>query len=288
MRALMTVIVASLALAIGCASENNEPSQEAGLGEVGSSSLALIVNVPGETDVTGLRITVHREACGLEEIEPAQFVVESELEGPMPGDLVPGSGAAGLNADDEYYFLDNYWVLPAGCYGVEIVALNAVGEPSDACEPASASGIVVEDGRTTEIVLVSECLGTNDPVGGLDVVGVLDLNMPPQIEVEGLDFNPSKFQGACARTTICATAFDPDGDELVFEWAQTGGDPLAGPVVVSYDVDGNAATECVGVLASTIGAYELTVTVYDLQDGAIDADSFDDLVFPFYSDVNCR
>ena len=108
----------TLALLVGCADYATHQTSEtlgSGVGEIGASSLALIVDVPAETDVVAMRITVHRVPCGLEDIMPEQFTVEADLEGPLPGGLVPGSAAAGLDPADEYFFLDNFWVLPAGC-----------------------------------------------------------------------------------------------------------------------------------------------------------------------------
>ena len=271
--------------------QSGQDRATAPVGEVGSSGMALIVDVPAETDVVAIRLDVQRVACPGEALfEPADFTVIADLEGPMPGDLVPGALAAGLDADDEYFFSDEFWVLPAGCYDVAMTPLDENGDPSGDCAGASAEGVVVHDGLTTEVMLVGECRGTNDPVGGLDVIGVLDLNHPPQIV--DLEFDPSKFARDCNGVLICVDATDADGDDLQFVLEQTAGPAIDAPVVEVHQAIPNGLRVCWRVVPPSVAAYEFRVTVYDLHEDAtgvavIDPASYDDLSFPFYSLVDC-
>jgi len=283
------VSILALTAAVGlwaCGDFATAPTTE-GL-EPESTQLRLVIAAPQETDVAGLRIWIERVPCGAEAIVPLSRSVDLPLEGPMAGDLVPGAIDAGLDAGDEYYFADSFHVVPAGCYDVGIVPLDAAGSPSADCEPATLEGVVVEDGETTEVVLVSECQGDNEPVGGLDVVGALDLNMPPQILIEGASYWPSKFDPGCHGVIVCVSASDPDGDELQWVWEQTGGDRLFdAPVVLGTALDGGVETQCVGIVPAEVGQFAFQVTVYDLHDGVIDPGSKDELAFPLYAIGDC-
>ncbi len=268
---------------------------QAAVGEVGAAGLALVVDVPADTDVRGIRITVTRVSCGGEPIQPAGFVVDAPLEGPMPAGLVPGAVEAGLDPDNDYFFADEFWVLPAGCYDVEVLPIDEDGDASEDCPPARAEGVVIQDGQTTEVVLVSECEGSggdNDPTGGLDVVGVLSVrHLPAVVDIE---FTPSKFAPDCHGVTICVTVEDLDDQDIRFVWQPAGPDLLEGPVVVSHlRLAENLVRECVRVVPTIAGAYHMTVTAYDLdldRDGRLvtDPDSFDTIRLPFYSLVDCE
>jgi len=258
---------------------------------LGSTGMALAVEVPAETDVRAIRLTVVRVPCGDEEIEPLTLTTDAALEGPLPGDLVPGAVEAGLDADGEYLFGDEFWVLPAGCYDVTVQPLDASGQPSADCAPARAERAVVEAGQTTELVLVSECGPAGDGEGGLDVIGTVDGCHPPRIT--RLELDPPGTVTSCDGVQACATATDDDGDPLRFVWEQLGGPPLLeGPEVVSREEDGGETTVCVRVVPSRAGVYQLRVTVYDLHpdvDGMLvaDPDSKDDRTFFFMSLAEC-
>lgn len=206
----------------------------------------------------------------------------------MPGDLVPAAADAGLDPASAYHFADAFWAVPAGCYDVSLTALDADSQPAAACSGATLPGVVVEDGATSEVVLVSECQLGNDPVGGLDVVGSLELNRPPQILEDGETFWPSKFDNGCHGVEVCVAASDPDGDPLVWEWEQIGGGRLFDrPVVLRTDTVDGHERQCVGIVAAEVGTFSFRVTVWDLHEGVLDPESRDELEFPLYAIGDC-
>ncbi len=259
--------------ATGCANEvTDAPST------TGSSSLALAVALDADSDVAGFRFDVHQVSCdGERVVEPLALQVEGDLHDfGFPG-VVPG-----LEHLAGHAFADHYFTLPAGCYDVSV---SPIGD--DDCSAAVQRGVRVHDGQTTEILLVSQCAG--EAVGGLDVIA--GVNTAPTLV--SLEFQPSKFVQACTEATVCATAIDPDGDDLAFTWELLGDAALTDDLeVVSHDADGDAVTECVTLTPAEAAALELRVTVYDLDgDGgrfedALGVDSRDDLVFPIYAAEN--
>lgn len=212
---------------------------------------------------------------------------------------IPAFEGKPFDPDSEHIFGDHYFLLPVGCYDVTSQPLQAASnEPSESCYAAHARGVEVTDGLTTEITLISECLGPGR--GGLDVVTTL--NHPPTLE--DLTFEPSKFVSTCNGIEICATAIDPDGDPLEFAWKQTAGSKVArGPAVTgtTRNMDGSV-TQCIVLQTGAVGDYEMQVTVFDLaydEDGALariedllaaqgdPAPSRDDLRLPIHAGVDC-
>ena len=96
-----------------------------------------------------------------------------------------------LAPESEHIFGDHFFVLPVGCFDVTSEPLDAQQKTSKSCYAAHAKKVAVVDGLTTEILLLSQCLGPGR--GALDVVTAL--NHPPT--VEDLVFEPSKFVSTC-------------------------------------------------------------------------------------------
>ena len=147
---LSPLLCVSLFVAIGCQDFGTAPpgvGEPAAVGEAASVGMALVIDVPAETDVVAVRIDIARTGCPGEPLfEPLAETTIADIEGPMPGDLVPGAVAAGLDPDNEYFFVDEFWLLPAGCYDVAITPLDGNGDPSSDCDGARAEGVVVADG----------------------------------------------------------------------------------------------------------------------------------------------
>ncbi len=277
------------ALATGCAA-GEDPSAPS----PSTTGLALSVGNPSGDSVAGFRFKVDRVACKGEYDVPADSwsATEDLLPFTLPGGI-PGFEGAPFDADSSHAFADHFFTLPAGCYDVKATPVDAYGAPVDDCTTARAEGVQVRDGKTTEILLVSQCDG--DETGGLDVIAAI--NHAPTLK--SVLFNPSKFACPGAEVEICATAVDPDGDPLEFEWHHlAGGDFASGPTVTRHETYGNATTECVVIVGKKPGAHSLKVKVFDLvhdadyglvrmedwlnDHGYKGAKSHDSLVLPLY------
>ena len=105
--------------------------------------------------------------------------------------------------------------------------------------------------------MINQCDGS--PAGALDAI--VALNTPPGLG--RLTFSPSKFINACGKTRVCATAIDPDGDPIEFDWTLVEGCSI-GVSVVSHEQQGNDITECVDLLPVGVGSATLDVKAYDL------------------------
>lgn len=67
--------------------------------------------------------------------------------------------------DDEAVYGEHYFTVSPGCYDVTSQPLRAAtDEPSTSCLPAHARGVEVLEGRTTELVLISQCPAPVDVV----------------------------------------------------------------------------------------------------------------------------
>ncbi len=128
---------------------------------------------------------------------------------------------------------------------------------------------------------------------------VAALNHPPELE----DLKFDKFNHECDKVKICATASDPDGDPLEFEWMQTDGPKLVeeiSPVAPKYpycedscdDVDDHktsdgAITRCIEMTLGEAGVYKFRLGVHDLYwtDGRLVRfpDSSATMKFPVYA-----
>jgi|GEM_PF-226908 len=150
-------------------------------------------------------------------------------------------------------FSDALFVLQPGDYKVCVTPL-AGDVPSEYC--GAAEGLAtVEASVTTEVVLISQCVG--DPSGGLDVV--VGLNDPPSIDQ--IVLSPSKFVGVCQETTFSVLASDPNGDTLAYVL-----EVIDHPVDALWAIDGEGA-ELSGQFCG-IGPWILRVVVSDSHGGA--------------------
>lgn len=226
------------------------------------TALALTVDVKGGTDVGRIRFDVTRVSCAGEEFEPLSRSEVRDLEDVViPGGIGELEGSP-LDADSEHLFSDLFVSLPAGCYDVVTTPLTAAGEPSRDCVGAHESGVLVEEGRTTEIFLINQCSGS-DP-GSLDAIATL--NHEPVLDA--VAFTDSKFGPTCEAREICATVSDPDKDPVELVWTVDSELSYAGPEVVreTRGADGSL-TQCVTVTPGESGRFDVRVTAYDLVHG---------------------
>lgn len=250
----VTVCAAMALVSAGCADESVG-------GEAGPlGSLSMASTVEQSADVAALRFTAQQVDC--EDGTPigAPIVTDRPLSNQtLPGGI-PEFEDNPLDAESSHLFADNFELVPVGCYDVSSTPVQESGEPSEMCDGAMKSGVVVNEGEVTEVFLVDQCHAT-DP-GGLDVIEAL--NHEP--EILDIDFDESKFVACGTPQIVCATVNDPDHDPLLFVWEL---DPMAppasGPSIISHteDPDTGDVTECVEFLPLANGQFPFTLTVFD-------------------------
>lgn len=222
-------------------------------------------------DVNHVEYDITRVECYEgESFERLNIAVTEDL---APLDLpgrIPAFEDNPLDSTSAHPFSDHFQTLPPGCYDVIATPLREDGSASGSCERGFADGAVVKEGETTEILLISQC--ENEQIGALDTL--VALNREPSLRE--VSFFPSKFVTPCETTIVCATAEDPDGDPVEFQWQQLGGAQLQGWVFLRQR-DGNATTECVAIDPAPVGDYQLRVQVFDLlRDDCGDLIRFED------------
>jgi len=277
---LLPLLALVAVLAVACTVETPQT-------ELGLTGAALSVEI-ATSDVTGFRYDIMPVDCTT--AAPAgkgmSFVVG--LEDMYLPDGIPGFINNPFALGSKHAFGDFFVVLAEGCY--DVTATPMAGDlPSQECAAATKKGVKVNDGLTTEIMLVCQCEGK--PVGALDSIAVL--NHPP-ILVD-LTYDASKFLNVCEEVKVCATFSDDDGDPLKFVWKKDGA-KLHGPWVVSHTREGNAVTECVVMVPYCIGDWNLYVAAFDMvndNDAWVTVEAYlaeyfepamshDDLVFPLH------
>jgi hypothetical protein len=238
----------------------------------------LSVDWLGGSDVVGFHFEIERVACDASDaFTPLSVVANVDL----LDQAVPGQIEIVERTYDEtsrHAAADLFATLPAGCYDVLAApAAEIDGDdwvPSAECSVADAEGLSVVDGATTEVTLISQCVG--DAVGALDTL--VTLNHPPTVSVDfptedrdgdGIaNGDDGKYAFECEPVEVCATITDPDDDPVEVVWASTG------PAVFSFvegDLqpigfeDGHRVWEqCVTVVGAEAGSEDWTVSAWDL------------------------
>lgn len=302
--ALLSAIIGAV-VAIGCAEADDDPAPDEPADQTG---IGLTVDFVGESDVAGFEFTV-AECSGTDELDEDKIVRQEtkDLEDLMLPGMIPEFENNPFDEGSTHLFADYYTSLPVGCYDVRVQPVTDSGAHSEDCDVASEYGVEVEDGKTTEIVLISQCEG--DGIGAVDAVAVL--NHPPRIH----RLKYEKFNLECDRVKICATASDPDGDPIEFQWQQIGGpDLLEGPSPIGdksiscssddcdfedyddYIRDGHDKIKsCIEVRLGVAGDYHFRLDVFDLywEDDRLVRfpDSSASFEFPVYAgeapDIEC-
>lgn len=225
--------------------------------DIARTGMNLTMDVQGNSDVAGFRYIVNK--CGKTknpEVDTVQLFEDMTL----PGGIVPFVDAP-FDGDSSHLFSDYFMSLMPGCYDVKVQPITKKNKNSKDCQPVEATGIHVKEGKTREILLVSQCRG-EESVGALDVVA--GLNFPPQIT--DIDYSTEKFI-TCEQDeiVICAEAYDPDRDPMVFDWDKIDGSKLEyGPKVVYSVQNQGIKKECVKIkFKNKTENYKFRVTVYD-------------------------
>lgn len=292
-----------LSLAVGTAAcaETTNDDVVGGNDDIQTGGMALTASAEG-TDVDGFKFTVDAVDCttgadlGDEPIS-AMKGLESLY---LPGGISVFEQEP-YDADSKHIFADHYFLLDEGCW--DVTAQPLAGEADSAvCDPAHKKGVQVNDGSTSEILLISQCEGASR--GGLDVIGTL--NRPP--EVTAVEFKDSKFLDSCEQNQVCVTAIDPDGDPMEFVWDaidHAEGPGYLGAIRFGSETvnDDGSVTVCADLTTGPIGDYGFNATIYDTawSDGeevrieqlleeqeGFPIESRDTIDFPVYAQVDCQ
>ncbi len=252
-RKMDSIIPGTLALvaAIGCSeSANNEDN-------VVSSGLQLTIDVGAATGVDGIHFEIVAVDCASK--TPIAGKTPVTLDKALDDLRIPGGieGLEGnpLDASSAHAFGDHFVAVSPGCYDVTTAPMTT----DLVCHSATKRAVVVVEGKTTEVLLVNQCEGTD--ASAIDALAVV--NHPPVLL--DVSFEASKFVSSCQSQVVCATAHDPEGDPLEFVWTSAARSVPSGPVVRNQtpNPDGSV-TQCVRYIPQAAGTIPLTVTVYDI------------------------
>ena len=291
-RSLAALCVPAAALFFsGCVPSTGGDDNVSTGGDLQTTALALSVGASAGSDTEGMRFEIERVACAGEDasrVEAFDYMFEGDYEElTFPANL-PTFDKKPYQRDSEHRFADHYTVLEAGCYDVKVTPLMDNGQVSAMCSAAMASDVVVLNGKTTEITLVSQCEG--EQRGGVDIAGTL--NYPPHIR--DVTYNPSKFNATCTSPIVCVTAQDPDNDPIYFEWLTLNGYE-AGHQPVQHsatDLGAGMRRECYTFESVSAVGLDVRVMAYDMAydeggdpvklEAQIGQDSHDSITFPLY------
>lgn len=239
----------------------------------------LTVDYFGDTDVVGYAFKISESDhadCDItgQALDDEVFFVDL-LDNVFPGRV--DHVEEWLENDTRHLGADLFASLVPGCYDVTATPIHKVPASvsdylddaaeyvSKDCGAASAEGINVSGGETTEVLLASQCIG--DAFGALDTTIIM--NHPPTIKI-GID---EKYAYECEKVEVCAEAWDVDDDPIDIDWARTDG-TSTGIVITEGDlevidvVDGHRVWEqCVTIRTRYTDSYLFEATVYDLAEG---------------------
>jgi len=282
-----------------CANTDTDTTKSPDDGEVRSSGMALTTDTLADTDVAQMQFDIQGVDCQSGQATGFSETRVKDLEDMMlPGGIAKFENAP-FDEESEHLFADAFFLVDAGCYDVVTTPLDDAGQPSSDCQPAHRDRVSVEDGQTTEILLINQCEGKKR--GGLDVIS--SINHPP--EVSNLEFQ--KFRSSCPPASqarqVCVTAEDPDNDPLEFTWSATSAGKFQGDIVETtrnQRADGTWES-CARLTTNRVGDYSFEVSIFDLdgngkrmeqvladQDPRDAAQSRDSIQFPIYSGVACQ
>ncbi len=281
-----------------CTNADTNPTDPANPddGEVRSTGISLTSDTLGDTDVARMQFQVTGVNCNTGNETGFQETQTRDLADMMlPGGIERFQNTP-VGGDGQHLFADAFFLIDAGCYDVQTTPLADNGQPSQDCESAHRDRVAVEDGQTTEILLVNQCQGAER--GGLDTVS--SLNHAP--ELENLEYQ--KFVSSCpAELQVCATASDADGDDLEFAWSEVGDDEDDDAditVASTNQLDNGNFESCADISVNQQGTFQFRVDVFDLD---ADGNRMQDILtqqegeqvqsntgvqFPVHSGVTCE
>lgn len=225
------------------------------------TGMNLRTDVLGDTDVAGMGYAITPVDCDTGEVAGEVIELIRDLEDILLPGGHPGFEDRPFDAASAHLFADAFQALPVGCYDVVATPLDADGQPSGDCAPASAQGVAVADGQVTEVTLISQCQG-DDTLGAIDALVALN-HEPSLVDAYYAD---SKF--TCQnQATLCVVAEDVDQDPLVLQ--TRAGDDVVLTLAEPQVNEAGQSVFCVTVEVPGPGEYPITLSVLDQ---AYDAD----------------
>lgn len=243
----------------------------------------LSVDWYGETDVVGLHLELERVACAATDaFSPARVTHTVDLlDTGAPGPFE--ARAVRTDPDSRHISADLFAAVEPGCWAVRAIPVQELGAEvwvaSADCGLAEGE-VVVADGQTAALTLLSQCVG--DARGALDTV--VALNHPPAItliwpttDVDGdgyVNDDDPEAAAECVPVELCAQVQDPDDDPIELEWRARGAEAhrldTGEAEVVGWSGGARVWQQCLTLVPGAAGAAELEVSAWDLglEDGA--------------------
>jgi len=261
------------AVLVGCAASQDE--EGFALERTGAN---LYVDYFEDTDAVGFHYEVQRVACfSGEAFEPEEITFNVDLSlGVFPEDVEVVELTA--DTDSRHQGAALFLSLDPGCYDVVAVPFSKIDgddwTPSYDCTSVDAEGVAVDEMQTTEVLLLSRCVG--DTLSSLSTK--VASNTPPTID----GTIPPQENEECGPVEVCAAVFDIDDDPLSVAW-QVGDDATVTPaplVLVGYENGYRLWDACAEIVTDVAGAYQPELTVFDLGwDGGVLV-KIEDLIAP--------
>jgi hypothetical protein len=238
---------------------------------------ALKVDYLGGSDVVGFQFAATPVPCAPGESAtgaPTTAFVN------LQDNLLSGAASSamtGLATTSGHVFASVFLTLTPGCYNVTATPASAIDPvaqtftPSSDCAVATAAGVDVKPGQTTDVSLISQC---NTPGNGGTNINVA-LNHAPTVVVK----IPDTVGFQCQLLQVCADVADTDNDPMQVNWAETDGltpaASLTAGALTSLGTSGgiNRYSECANVAFPDFTTRTFQVTVYDLLQNGMTIES---------------
>lgn len=264
MKQQITALVAGAALvagvAVGCAGTDGENEPD----DIERTAMEMTVELDDKVDVAGIRFSIFEH-----QQDDPQYVQEHNLEEMTLPEAMPEFLEDPFDEDSEHLFARHTQPIDTGSWDVMAEPIDEDGQLVDECEPVTAEGVEVEEGETTQVLLVSQCEVTDpekvlaEPADEGELDAVAALNHPPQIT--SVQAVPSDELQCPATLELCADVVEPDRDPVVFDWVVLEGpEPLEGPTETVFEEDNGDWHKCVEyVLPDETANYLFELTVWD-------------------------
>ena len=139
------------------------------------TGMRLSVDYYGDTDVVGFHFSVARRACTPgEPFEPWHATANVNLVDAIFPGMMQFISQHPLDTESNHLGADLFLSLAPGCYDVRAVPASHLDEDSFVasrdCSTAIAEGLQVDAGKTTEAILLSQCVGDENGADRKSVV----------------------------------------------------------------------------------------------------------------------
>jgi hypothetical protein len=265
------VLLVIISSAVGCHSGGG------GGVTVEQTQAALKVDYLGGSDVVGFQIAAAPVPCAVG--ETATGAATTAFVNLQDNLLSGGASSAmtGLSTTSGHVFASVFLTLTPGCYNVTASPASAIDPVAQTftasvdCAVATAAGVDVKPGQTTDVSLISQCSGVGN--GGTNVN--VALNHAPTVVVK----IPDTVGFQCQLLQVCADVADVDNDPMQVTFAET--DALAPAAsltagsLTSLGTSGgiNRFSECANIAFPDFTTRTFQVTVYDLLQNGMTIES---------------